>query len=326
MKRTAFLGATFSTAAALALDARAAEAVAVDAPATFDIAYQPGLAYAPLVVMKTRGTLERRFPQTQFGWRSLSGGSSVRDAMVAGQIQLGIAGTAPFLIGWEHEPDLKMLCGLSVFDIWLVAKDPALKTLRDLKPGMKIGTPDLGGSNVLILQMACQRAFGNPHALDAAIVTMPHPLAVQALETGQIAAHFSTPPFQFEEVARGAHVVLRSADVIGPSTFTAGLAMQSFYEKYPQFMRALYGAIDQAAAFVADTPAVAAGMLVAEMGTAGVTATTMQGWLSHPGMGFDVVPHGVMRYAHFMSAIGVLANPPASVHDVLLPPAGKRGD
>ena len=323
MKRPAFLAAT---AAAFGLPLRASGAAPGDAPQAFDIAYQPGLAYAPLVVMKSRGTLEKAFPQTQFGWRSLSGGSSVRDAMVAGQIQLGIAGTAPFLIGWEHEPDLKMLSGLSVFDIWLVAKDPAIKTIRDIKPGMKIGTPDLAGSNVLILQMACERDLGNPHALDSAIVTMPHPLAVQALETGQIAAHFSTPPFQFEEVAQGAHVVLRSEDVVGPSTFTAALAMQSFYDKHPLFMTAVYKTLADAAGFVEKQPAQAAAMLVNEAGTTGVSGPAMQAWLSHKGVGFDVVPHGVMRYARFMNSLGVLAKPPANVHAVLLPPVGNAGD
>ena len=309
----------------LALAGKPGLALAAGDPVSVTIAYQPGLAYAPLVLLKQHGTLEKAFPHTKIAWTSVSGGSAVRDGIIAGQIQLGVAGTAPFLIGWSHEPSFRILCGVSAFDIWLVSKDPSIKTIRDIKPGMKIGTPDLAGSNAIILQMACQREFGNPHQLDGNIQPMPHPQAVQALESGQIAAHFSTPPFQFEETAAGAHVILRSVDVIGPATFTEVLTTDSFGAQYPGFVTAFYRATTGESRAIKSNPSAAARELSASS-NGKVTAAKMQSWLSHEATGYGTTPRGVLKYAAFMKQLGEIPAVPSSMAVVTLPELRNKGD
>ena len=41
------------------------------------IAYQPGMGYAPLIIMKNQRTLERRYPGMQIEWRVLPSGTAV---------------------------------------------------------------------------------------------------------------------------------------------------------------------------------------------------------------------------------------------------------
>lgn len=312
------------TLAPIAL-AGAAQAAEASDPPSVTIAFQPGLAYAPLVMLQAHQTLEKMFPHTRISWTSVSGGSTVRDGIIAGTIQLGVAGTAPFLIGWAHNTAFRILCGVSTFDIWLMAKDPSIKTLSDIKPNMKIGTPDLAGSNAIILQMACQRTFGNPHQLDGNIQPMPHPQAVQALESGQIAAHFSTPPFQFEEQAAGAHIVLRSVDVIGPATFTEVLTTDTFGNQYPRFVTAFLSETAKEARAIKSNPSAAASVLAAASGGR-VPAQKMQTWLGHEATGYDIVPRGVMKYAAFMKELGEIPSTPASMAAVTLPELRTKGD
>ncbi|WBB97699.1 hypothetical protein O7553_01565 [Solwaraspora sp. WMMA2059] len=41
-------------------------------PAKVTIAYQPGLSYAPLILLKQNGTLEKEFPNTTFEWTEVN--------------------------------------------------------------------------------------------------------------------------------------------------------------------------------------------------------------------------------------------------------------
>jgi NitT/TauT family transport system substrate-binding protein len=64
-------------------------------PAKVAIAYQPGIGYANLILVKQQQTLEKQFPKTKFEWKELASGSAVRDGILANQLQVGAGG-----IGW----------------------------------------------------------------------------------------------------------------------------------------------------------------------------------------------------------------------------------
>ena len=75
-------------------------APSADAPAELTIAYQPGLSYSSLIVMRERGSLEKQFPQTKITWLVLNSTAAVRDGFIADQIQIGAGSIPPFLTGW----------------------------------------------------------------------------------------------------------------------------------------------------------------------------------------------------------------------------------
>jgi len=195
------------------------------APANVTVAYQPGIGYAALIVMKQQKVLEKQYPTTTFEWKILPGGSAIRDGVVAGQIQVGAGGVGPFLEGWDKGVGWKLLASLSEMDLWLVARDPAIQSLRDFKPAMKIGMPAPDSIQAIVLRKAAQEQLGNARALDDNVVAIAHPDGVQALASGQLAGHFTSPPFQNEAVQAGGHVVLRSFDQFGKSTFKKVLPM-----------------------------------------------------------------------------------------------------
>ena len=275
--------------------------------------------------MKQQKVLEQQFPNTTFEWKILSSGSAIRDGMIAGQIQVGAGGIGPFLIGWDKGVGWKLLSSLNEMDLWLVVRDPAIQSLRDFKPDMKIGMPAPDSIQAMVLRKAAQDQLGNPRALDNNIVSLAHPDGVQALTSGQLAGHLTSPPFQFEEVDAGGRVILRSFDVYGKSTFNSVFMQQSFYDQYPEFARAFYQAIVDATRFLNENTDEAAKLLSDEQ-DGKVPPEQFKTWMTAEGVSYSTVPRGFLKYAEFMKATGFLGKTPSSMRDLELPTLDGAGD
>ncbi|MGZ4388750.1 MAG: ABC transporter substrate-binding protein, partial [Gaiellaceae bacterium] len=104
------------------------------------IAYQPGMGYAPLIIMRSQKTLETQYPNTKFDWKVLASGAAVTNGVIAGDVQLGAGGIGPFLLGWAKGVNWKLIAPLNWGDLWLMAKNPAIKTIADLK-GKRVAMP-----------------------------------------------------------------------------------------------------------------------------------------------------------------------------------------
>lgn len=299
---------------------------AQEAPSRVVIAYQPGIGYTNLIVVKQQRLLEKHFPGTTFEWRILSSGAAIRDGMIAGQIQVGAGGMGPFLVGWDRGIGWKLLTSLNRMELWLVTLNPQVRSLRDFKPGMKIGLPAPDSIQAVVLRKGAQVQLGNARALDANMVAVSHPDGVRLLQAGQLAAHLSAPPFQFQEVDMGGRVILRSFDLFGEHTFNSVFMMDSFYNQYPKFAQALYEAIQQATEFINSNPREAARILSGE-DQGRVSPETYLKWLTAPGVKFNTVPQGFLQFAAFMKEIGLISKTPKSIDELILPTlAGKGGN
>jgi NitT/TauT family transport system substrate-binding protein len=300
-------------------------AAANDAPPSVTIAYQPGIGYTNLIVMKQSGALEKRFPGTKFEWRVLASGATIRDGMIAGQIQIGAAGIAPFLIGWDRGIGYRIIGSLNEMSLWLVTRLPNVKKLKDLPTSAKIGVPAPDSIQSIVLRKGAADQLGNAHAFDTSFVAIEHPLGVAALQNGQLDAHLSAPPFQQEEVDGGGHVILKSFDVFGRSTFNSTFATDEFANQHPQFIAAFYRELQVATNIINKDPGRAADALSKDS-DGKIPASTFRKWLASPDITFTTVPHGILKYARFMKEIGFLTKVPASIRDVELPSLGGAGD
>ena len=66
-----------------------------DGPAdTITIGYQPGLGYATLLIIKEQKTLEKALPDTEITWQELDSGGALRDAVIAGDVQVASMGAS----------------------------------------------------------------------------------------------------------------------------------------------------------------------------------------------------------------------------------------
>jgi NitT/TauT family transport system substrate-binding protein len=309
------LAAMLLTASGATAAREKADAVA---PSKITIAYQPGLGYAPLILMKQRRTLEAQFRGLDVEWRVLASGAPITTGVVNGDIQIGAVGVGPMLVGWARGVNWKVIAPLNEADLWLMATKPDIRTVADLR-GKRIATPTRTSIQAVVLRKMAEVKLGNPRALDGGLVDMDHPDGMQALLTGQIDAHFTSPPFQFQERARGARIVGRSINYFGAHTFLVTVMTQQFYNQYPRFARAFYNNVVRMENIIKRNPQSVAQTLSRDAG-GNPTARQFRAWLTNKAMNWTTRPRGLMRTAHFMRRTDQIARMPGSWRELVFPP------
>jgi NitT/TauT family transport system substrate-binding protein len=208
--------------------------------------------------------------------------------------------------------------------VWLVTRNPKVKSLRDFTDSDRIAVPGIKTSFVaVVLQMAAAKEFGpeNYAKLDHLTVGIPHPEALAAMLSGktEITAHFASPPFSYIEAdTPGMYRVINSADVIGPLTVIMAYAPKKFHDANPKLVAAFMAALDEATRFVAGNKAEAA-RLYNELAPVKMKDAEIIRILDDPDTHFTVTPEGVLTYAEFMNKVGTLKQKPAGWKDLFFP-------
>jgi NitT/TauT family transport system substrate-binding protein len=326
VKTRLLLAATALAAAVLVAFAAAAPGAKTQAgpPSKLTIAYQPGMGYAPLILMKHLRTIEKRYPGTQVEWRVLASGTPITQGVITGDIQIGAVGTGPMLVGWARGVTWKIIAPLINADLWLMARDPNIKTIADLR-GKRIATPTRTSIQAVMLRKMAQAKLGDHRALDGGLIDLDHPDGMQALFTGQIDAHFTSPPFQYQERARGAHIVGRSYGYFGGHTFLVTVMTQKFYDERPAFARFFYNQIVAMQNLIKKNPTRVARVLSADVGGQPSWRQFKQ-WLAakdpskRSALTWTTRPLGLMRTAAFMHRTAQLSKAPANWRELVFPP------
>jgi NitT/TauT family transport system substrate-binding protein len=316
-------------AAVLALGIGAASSAqgASDAtrPDKITIAYQFGVGYAPLLIIKQQRLLEKAYPGLQVEWKQLASGTPITDGIIKGDIQIGAMGTGPFLVGWARGINWRVIAPLDEADLWLMARDSSIRTIADLR-GKRIATPTATSIQAVALRKMAQVKLGNPRALDSSLISMDHPDGMQALLSGQIDAHFTSPPYQWQELGRGAHVVGKSYGYFGAHSFLVTALTQKFYDEYRAFSNRFYRLVKQSIDLINKKPKAAAAILAREDQTEATTAQFTRWITRKKSLTFTTRPRGLMRTAGFMNRIGLLSKVPGSWRELVFPPVlPKRG-
>src|SRR3954462_7383439 len=196
--------------------------------AEITLSRQPGIFYMPSHIMEKNRLIEKHaaslgVPGVSTKWINLSGGGAQTDALLAGGVDVVNTGTGNLLLLWDRtRGGVKGIVSTSAQPELLISREPRIKSIKDFGPADKIAVPTVRVSTqAILLQMACAQAFGADQwgRLDANEVQLGHPDAAAALANPahEGASHFSAPPFQSVELKTvpGAHVVLRSQDIIG---------------------------------------------------------------------------------------------------------------
>jgi len=310
-------------AAAVAVAVLAAAALAAPRggggpPDKLTIAYQPGIGYAPLIVIKQQRLIEKRYPGTEVEWKVLASGAAITDGVIKGDIHVGAGGVGPMLVGWARGVNWKFLAPMNDGDLWLMAKDPNIRTIADLQ-GKRIAMPSPTSIQAMVLRKMAQVKLGDARALDRGIISMDHPDAMQALISGQIDAHLTSAPFQFQEKVRGAHVVAKSYTYFGAHSFLGVMVTQKFYDDHPAFSKALYADVVKAIDLIKTKPDAVAKILQEDAGGF-PTQRQFKQWITNPALSYTTRPRGLMRFAAFMNRIGVISKVPASWRELVFPP------
>ena len=310
IRRRPFLASAAAAASFAAFDAARAQA-----PGKLVIATQPGLGYAPMVVVKQKRWLEEAVPGLQVEWKVISSSVAIREAMLAGEVQIGCGSVAPFLIGRDRGFRTRLIAALNTVDLWLLTNDPRVQSVRDFRPGDKVAVVAPDTNQAFVLRRAAQQAFGDPKALDLAMLSMPHPDALQSVLTNQVAGYVGAPPFQEAAAARGVRRLLSSSDLFGPLTFNVCFAREQLERQNAPALRALQAAVQRAIGLLTEQPAEAAALLARD---AGQPEAELARQLAQPETRFTTEPAGVEALGAFMHESGFLRAPAGKLDELLL--------
>jgi NitT/TauT family transport system substrate-binding protein len=317
------------TTLALALTACMTIAPAAQAEGQLRVAEQFGVVYLLLNVAQDQKLIEKqgkaRGVDVQVEWTKLSGGASINDALLSGDIDIAGAGVGPLLTIWDRtrgRQNVKGVASLGNFPYFLISDNPKVKTIADLSDKDRIALPAVTVSvQARLLQMASAKLWGKTefNRLDKITQTLPHPDATAAIIAGktEISGHFGTPPFQEQELAGNpsAHIVLSSYDVTGgPSSATVLYATEKYRNDNPKTYAAFVAALAEAAKFITNNPEAAADSYL-RVNKSNIDRKLLLQVIKNPQSEFKITPQNTFGMAQFLHEVGAIKNKPASWRD-----------
>jgi NitT/TauT family transport system substrate-binding protein len=299
------------------------------------ISYGYGVLYLPLMIMNSEQLLEKHAKAAGLGdvkatYRVLDGGNVINDAMLSGALDIASIGVAGFLTLWAKAKDnpaleIRGLSGMSSSSIYLMTRNPNVKSLKDFTDKDRIAVPGIKTSlPAVLLHMAAAKEFGDANyaKLDPITVALPHPEALTVMLSGrsEINSHMASPPFSYvEEAAPAIHRVLSTVNILGNITLDMTYASRRFFEANPKLCAAFIAAMDEANALIARDRAKAAQIYLA-VSKQKASVEEIVKILSDPNSRFSTVPDGTMKYAEFMARVGTIKAKPADWKELFFPP------
>jgi len=296
------------------------------------IAPQFGLAYLPLHVIKQQKLLEKHLaknglPNAKSSWVKTTGGAAANEALISGAVHVVSGGVGPLLTVWDKTRGNVDVKGIACFDataLYLNTINPAVKTLKDFTDKDRIALPAVKVSiQAVTLMMAAEKEFGagQHEKLNHLTVSMSHPDATAAMLSGksEITGHFTSPPFQYQQLEdKRVRRVVSSFEVLGgPVTFNSAFTTAKFRNDNPKSYAALFAALTEAHEFIQKNRADAIKIYIEEEKSKLQPAFIDK--MMGPDLKHTIVPLNTMKYAAFMHKIGSLKNMPASWKDYYFP-------
>jgi NitT/TauT family transport system substrate-binding protein len=309
---------------------------------TVRISHGYGILYLPLMVMQDQKLLEKQAKTAGLGevkvtWLDIDGGNVINDAMLAGSLDIAGTGAPGFISLWSKAHGIPRsevigLGALSTSALWMNTNDPKIRSLADFTSKDRIALPGVKTSlSAVVLEMAVAKQFGIEHyaKLDPLTVGLPHPDALAALLSGktEITAHFTSPPFSYQELEDPRiHRVFSSTEVLGNITLDVVYSLKRFADKNPMLVKAFMAAQNQANAYIAADRKGAAETFL-RISKIKMPLGMVEKILADPDTRFSTTPNGVMRYAEFMHRAGTIKVLPREWADLFVSElAARKGD
>jgi NitT/TauT family transport system substrate-binding protein len=293
--------------------------VAAQTPLAVTIVQQRGLMYLPVDMMVTGGVLQQEATKLGLGKveaiaRALSGPAGITDALLSGSAQYGAAALPSLMTLWDKTHgtpnEVRAVGTMSNGAMVLYTINPNVKTIADFTEKDRIAVPSVRISfNAMMLEMAAEKLWNDPHRLDHLTVGLGHADAVAALSAGYgsatVTAHIAVQPFTDRGLKLpGAHIVADSREVFGgPLTQVSLLATKQTRDKNPTLFKAVGNALETSIK-MCNADKDAAAVLWKKAQNASENIGELRALLDDPGFEFTSQPHRIAYFAAFLKRIG----------------------
>jgi NitT/TauT family transport system substrate-binding protein len=297
-------------------------------------AQQFSMGYLQFNVMKHQGLLEKHaaalgIPAVKICWVTFNGPDMMNDALLSGAVDVASGGVPGLLTIWAKtrgtSQEVRGVSAMSQQVVLLTSRDPAIRSIRDFKPGDRIAVPAVKVSaQAVMLQMAAAKEWGDAafDRLDGLTFSLSPPDATAGLLSGggEFASAFTVPPFQNMQLMKdpAIHVVLSSEDVVGVSTGGTAWTSKRFHDANPKLYQAMLNAMQEGSEFIAAHPRETCEYYAADTKSK-IDIDLMEGLLRDPRYRYILTPHATNKWADFMYRMGRIKAAPASWKDLFWP-------
>jgi taurine transport system substrate-binding protein len=232
------------------------------APKSITIAYQ-AIPNGDLVV-KHEGWLEQALPDTKIEWKLFDSGGAVNEAVAAGSVDIGLAGSSPvsrglsqplpYEVPWIHDVIGKAEA--------LVVKDD-ITSIEQLK-GKKVATPLASTSHYSLLAALADAGLSSK---DVKVIDAEPDDIYAAWSRGDIAGAYVWNPNLAKIIKDGGHVLVSSEDLAkeGKTTYDLAVVTKDFAGKHPDAVKTWVAQQDKAVKLYRSDPNAAAAAVAAEL-------------------------------------------------------------
>ena len=224
------------------LIAPASAQTAAGTPKELRIGYQK---YGTLVILKARGTLEKRLAEKGVAvkWTEFPFGPPLLEAINVGSIDVGTTGEAPPIFAQAAGADLVYIGNeppAPSAEALIVPKDSPVRAVADLK-GKKIAVGKGSNANFLLVKLIENAGL---KFSDVEVAYLPPADARAAFESGRVDAWAIWDPFlAAAEKQLNARVVADGKGAVANHQFY--LAARAYAEKHPEIVHILLDEIDK---------------------------------------------------------------------------------
>jgi len=296
------------------------------------VAQQYGLWCAVNTIVVQKKLIEKYAPDCEVVEARFASGADVRSALIAGRLEVGISGFAPFIKGWSKGAPTKTADVMTAYKHELVTYHTDIADIHGFvklaksKAGFKIGAPAPGSSNHIALQWYLKNNGYDPKILDTYIVKMKHPISYQSLVKKQVDAHLTSPPFAVLEKEKG----MKSLAALWPNPGgwmpNAQVVVNTKWaSENPAVYQAVVKAYNEAAAWATKNPRAAAEILAPSLK---MSVPDVMKQLKTEAR-YDVSEYNIeeqlLRYSAFMYEVGLIKRMPKKLSDFAMPELVKAG-
>jgi NitT/TauT family transport system substrate-binding protein len=297
------------------------------------IAQQFGVSFLPLMLMERDSLIEKHAKAAgialKTNWQKVAGPSVINDGLLSGNVHFGAVGAPSLVTLWSRTKanvGVKGVASMTSYPLYLVTRNPELKSLKDLSSKDKIAVPSVKiSTQAIMLQMAAANLFGQPNyqKFDELTVSLSHPDAMVALmnNTSGVNAHFATSPFYEQEMKfPNARVLTTSYDILGGrASALVVVATSKFHDANPKVYKAFLAAQKEAIDTINKDKKAAAKAYLEIANDRKNTVDEIFAVINDKDYAFTLSPEKVFKTAVFMGKVGTVKDPPAKWQDLFFP-------
>ena len=300
-----------------------------------NVAQQYGVSFLPLMVMERDTLVEKHAKAAGLGdvkvnWVKVAGPSVMNDGVISGALQFIAVGAPSLITLWDKtNGQVKGVSAMTTYPLYLITRNPAVKSPRDFSEKDKIAVPSIKVSTqAIMLQMLAAKEFGDANwaKFDPYTVALSHPDAVLALmnNTAGVDSHFTSSPFYEQEIKiPGVHLLTTNYEILGgPATAVVIAASSKYRDANPKSYMAFFDALKEAIDSINKDKRAAAKIYLEQAKDTKNTVDDIYAIIAAKDYAYTLTPQKVYKTAEFMNRIGTVKNKPQSVKDLFFPEIG----